>query len=176
METSEKVGALATALRETGAFLKLVEPQNIHMTLKFLGNVAEEHVPRIKEMMVEAVKNIEPLNIQLVGAGAFPNLNRMRVIWIGTRGADRLVDVASYLEEELESLNFRREKRGFSPHITIARVKSPKNIGSLKRLLSEHKDEFFGEQLVESIRLKKSDLRPQGPIYSVVEEATFGER
>ncbi|MCK5548636.1 MAG: RNA 2',3'-cyclic phosphodiesterase [Thermoplasmata archaeon] len=175
IESNDRLDSFSAGLGGTGANLKLVDLSKVHITLKFLGNTREDHVPRIKEILIEGVKGIEPFDIELVGTGAFPNLNRMRVVWVGTRNAERLGKIASYLEDELESLGYGKERRGFSPHLTIARVRGGGNLDAVKGLVKENGDEVFGRQLVDRIVLKKSDLTPKGPIYTVVEEAIFRE-
>jgi len=175
VEKSAKMETFASDLKDTGAHLKLVNLASIHITLKFLGDTRDEHVSRIKEIMKEGARNIEPFKIELLGTGAFPNMNRIRVVWIGTKNAEKLGNMASYLEDELEPLGYRKEKRGFSSHITVARIKSAKNIEPVRALLKERRDELFGEQLIDRIILKKSELTPKGPIYTVVEEAMFGK-
>ena len=175
IENNEMVDSLQAGLRNTGAHLKLVDLTNIHITLKFLCNTSEALVPRIKNIMEEGVANMAPFELELKGVGAFPNMNRMQVLWVGARGAESLVDLASYLEDELHELGFKKEKRRFSPHITLARVRSARNLDSVRGVLGEHAEEIFGVQTVDRIRLKKSDLRPSGPIYTVVEEVLFGK-
>jgi 2'-5' RNA ligase len=172
---NEKLQAFSDSLRSTGAHLKLVDVANIHVTLKFLGDTREDCVPKIKEILVEGLKNIKPFSIELVGAGAFPNIKRIQVIWVGTRNAEILGKVAEYLEDELELLGYRKEKRRFSPHITIARVKSARNLTAVQSILSEKRDEHFGEQLIDSVKLKQSVLMPKGPLYSVVEKVELAK-
>jgi 2'-5' RNA ligase len=175
IDRNEMVENLQAGLRKTGANLKLVNLDNIHLTLKFLGNTSEALVPKIKEIMEEGARNIAPFELELIGVGAFPNMNRIQVVWVGTRCGEGLVDLAAYLEDELHQLGFKKEKRKFSPHITLARVKSARNLDSLRGVLKEHAEERFGVQRIDRIRLKRSELRPSGPIYSVVEEACFGK-
>jgi 2'-5' RNA ligase len=175
IDENEAMKAFSSKIKATGANLKLVDMANIHLTLKFLGNTRDEHVPRIREILAECARNISPFEIELAGTGAFPSLNRIKVVWVGMRNAEKLGQIASYLEDELSSLGYKREKREFSPHVTIARVKDARNVDYLKRFLKENREEFFGKQKIDRIRLKKSELTPRGPIYSVVEEVLFQE-
>lgn len=161
-------------LHGSGAQLKLVELQNIHMTLKFLGDTDEALVDDIERTMVLSVDKLEPFEIEFTGTGAFPNPNYMKVIWVGLRNAEPLKAVAKTLDQELARLGFKREKKGFRPHITFARVKGPRNKRELAGVLQKYKDESFGTQRVEGIRLKKSVLSREGPTYSVVKEVRFG--
>jgi 2'-5' RNA ligase len=166
MEFSEK-------LRGSNAALKLVDLKIVHLTLKFLGDTEEALIEDIEKAMTLSVQGIEPFTIDMKSTGAFPNLNYMKVIWVGLENADPLVNIAKTLNNELSRFGFKREKKGFRPHITVARVKGPKNKHALADILKEYQDEFFGSQRVESIRLKKSVLSREGPTYSTVKEVKF---
>jgi 2'-5' RNA ligase len=166
----DAIKALAEELRRTGAALKLVDPARIHLTLKFLGPTEESLVPKIVEVMRQSVAGVRPFTVRLVGTGAFPNLNRINVLWVGMEGADPLVEIARRLEAGTETLGYPKEGRDFSPHVTIARVKDRRGLDAVRRVLEAHARDAFGQVLVDRIRLKKSILTPTGPVYSTVEE------
>jgi 2'-5' RNA ligase len=174
VESTSRLSDLKRSLGESGASLKLVDLENIHLTLKFLGDTDENLVESIVEIMKTSVEGIEPFEIELRGTGVFPNPNYMKVIWVGLENAGSLVAAAKTLNFELSKLGFKREKRGFHPHITVARVKGPKKKNKVQQILKDYKDEFFGSQKVECIRLKKSVLSMEGPTYSTIEEVKFG--
>lgn len=156
-------------LAQTGADLKLVEPQNIHITIRFLGNIT----PATAEKIFEEMKQVQfaPFNVQIKGVGAFPNPNYPRVVWAGiTLGADQLKTVFSQLEPRLQSLGFTPDARGFSPHLTIARVRSGRNKQQLAKFIIENADYEFGTVNAKCLRLKKSNLTPRGPVYSTLKE------
>jgi 2'-5' RNA ligase len=156
-------------LVRTGADLKTVEPQNIHVTVRFLGNIALGMVDRV----YEAMKKVQfvPFNVRLRGLGAFPDVRYPRVCWAGiTEGADQLRGIFSQMELGLRALGFAPDSRGFSPHLTIARVKSGRNKAELASCLFENADYDFGQIDAVCLRLKKSDLTPQGPVYSTQRE------
>lgn len=156
-------------LLQTGADLKLVEPQNIHITIRFLGNITPATAKKIHEEM----KQIQfiPFNVQIKGVGAFPNPNYSRVVWAGiTTGADQLKNVFSQLEPRLQKLGFTPDTRGFSPHLTIARVRSGRNKQQLAKFITENADYEFGNVNAKCLRLKKSNLTPRGPVYSTLKE------
>jgi len=123
--------------------------------------------------MALGVEGIEPFTMELKGTGAFPNLNYMKVIWVGLENAEALVTIAKKLDSELTKIGFKREKRGFHPHITMARVKGARNKKILAQILKEHETESFGSQNVECIRLKKSVLSREGPTYTTVKDVKF---
>jgi 2'-5' RNA ligase len=165
-----KLLELSDMLRATRADLKLVEPENIHITLKFLGDTDEGLVDRIESAMVDCSDGIAPFEISLENIGAFPNLNYMRVVWVGIEGAEPLVQMASCLNSAMKELKFKSDKKGFKPHLTVARVRSPRNKDELKRTIEAHSEDDFGTIPVERLVLKKSVLSPAGPTYSDIIE------
>ena len=169
----EAMKALAEEMRRTGAPLKIVDLARVHLTLKFLGETEEALVPKIVESMRASVAGIRPFMVRLVGTGAFPNLHRMNVLWVGMEGADPLVEIARRLEAGLEPLGYPRENRDFSPHITIARSKDRRGLDAVRRVLEARAKDVFGEVYVDRVRLKRSVLTPQGPVYSTVEETSL---
>jgi len=169
----ERFSSLKSLVQEVSAAsssLKTVNTDQIHLTLKFLGDTAENLVPSIVSIMKDSVQGVEPFKIRLVGTGAFPNLDYMRVLWVGLEDGGILGPIARNLDVSLSKFGFEREERGFSPHVTIARVKGSQGKDKVKAVLGEHQAEVFGEQQVSNIRLKKSVLTPEGPVYSTVEE------
>lgn len=165
----KKLGAVQNLLAQTGADLKLVEPQNIHITVRFLGDIT----PATAEKIFKEMQKIQftPFNVQIKGLGAFPNLRYPRVVWAGiTEGADQLKTVFNQLEPHLRSLGFTPDQKGFSPHLTIARVKTGRNKTQLADFVAKNANYDFGAIKAECLRLKKSDLTPRGPIYSTLKE------
>lgn len=163
---SQELEDFSRAVKDTGAFLKMVNLANVHITLKFLGDIDEKLVPEIEEIIKNAVSGIGPFTMKLKGSGAFPNLNRISVIWAGMENADALGEIARKIDSGLKPLGFQPEKRKFSPHVTVARVKSSKNKDKLVDIIKQFSNTEFGEVPVKRIILKKSVLTPQGPIYS----------
>jgi 2'-5' RNA ligase len=164
-----RLAAAQNLLVQTGADLKLVEPQNIHITVRFLGDIA----PNMAEKIFEEMKKIQftPFNVRISGLGVFPDLRYPRVVWAGmTEGADQVKNVFSQLEPRLRGLGFTPDPKGFSPHLTIARVKSGRNKAQLAEFVNKNANYDFGAVKAECLRLKKSDLTPKGPIYSTLKE------
>ena len=118
--------------------------------------------------MENAIDNIKPFLIQLKGTGVFPNKNYIKIIWIGIEQADSLSTISSSLNKQLENLGYKKEKRGFKPHLTIGRVKNAKGKDQLIHLIDFYKNTLFKEILVDCILLKKSTLTPKGPIYETI--------
>jgi 2'-5' RNA ligase len=160
-------------LTRTGADLKLVEPENIHATIRFLGEVEVSLLDQVRSELSQLI--FQPFTIELRGIGAFPNPHRPNVVWVGiTRGEGELQRIFSSLEPHLRGLGFPADKKGFSPHITIGRVKSCRNRDVLYSSIMELSDREFGSMTVDSIRLKKSVLTPKGPVYSTIYEQKAG--
>ena len=167
---NNKIIEMENEIKKTGADLKLVELKNIHITLKFLGDTDEEKINEIEEIIKNSIEEVHPFNIKLKGSGVFPNKNYMKVIWIGIEGAETIEEIAKKIEKQLENIGFQTEKRGFSAHLTIARVKSSKNKEKIIQILEKYQDVEFAIIDVNSVKLKKSDLTPKGPIYTTLKE------
>ena len=170
MDEASVIGKLVEAqraLRDLGADLKLVEPENIHATVRFLGEVPAATIELVKEDM-NSVK-FAPFDAEFVGLGAFPNLRRINVVWVGMRkGHEELNGIFEQLEPRLRRIGFAPDSKGFNPHVTIARVKSGRAREELAKLVDELRDAPFGVIHVEELRLKRSVLTPKGPIYSTI--------
>ncbi|MEM3784980.1 MAG: RNA 2',3'-cyclic phosphodiesterase [Candidatus Bathyarchaeia archaeon] len=165
----DKILEIQRALAKTGADLKLVEPENIHITLRFLGNISLSMVEKIFGEMKKV--QFSSFDIKICGLGAFPNVRYPRVVWAGiTQGAEQLQNIFNQLEPQLRRLGFKPNPKGFSPHLTIARVKSGRNKAELAKFIGEHSNYEFGVVKAECLRLKRSDLTPKGPVYSTLRE------
>lgn len=146
---------------------KFVELENIHFTLKFLGEISEEAVEEVHGVMKEL--KFEPFELRLCGVGCFPDARRVNVIWIGAReGGDKLTLLANELERKLRRLGFEPEQRPFTPHATIARVKYVQSREGLVSTLEKMKNLEIGRIVVDSVKLKRSQLTPKGPIYTTL--------
>lgn len=156
-------------LANTGADLKLVKPQNIHVTLRFLGNVPFNMVDLIYEEMKGVT--FASFNVDIKGLGAFPSLRRTRVVWAGIRkGAEELSNIFNQLEPRVRGLGFKPDSKGFTPHLTIARVRTARRKTELVRCIQDLKDYEFGTLKAGRIKLKKSVLTSRGPIYTTIRE------
>ncbi len=167
IEFDDSISSLMRKISRAGVKVKAVEKENMHLTLKFLGEIDEEQVKMISEGM-KSLESYSEFSINLHGVGAFPSSSRPKVIWIGVDYPDVLEDIWKSIEDISEKAGIERERRGFSPHITLARVKDHRNAWRLRDLIDEHRDDDFGERKVVEIKLKESVLTPSGPIYSDV--------
>ena len=167
ISNQEVISSIKKFQSEINIKAKPVEPQNLHFTLQFLGEVSEEISQKIKQ----ALKTIQfsSFTVNFKGIGAFPKMKFPRVIWIGTDdvGGNALVDLAKKIENVLSPLGFSSDKP-FKSHITIFRIKN--KIGDISKEMEKFRSFEFGSQEISNIKLKQSVLTPQGPLYSDLEE------
>jgi len=157
---------LISALRRTGADFKWVSPDRMHLTLKFLGNVAPQRVVAVSTAVGEAVGRFAPFRIRLAGVGAFPSLSSPRVVWVGVgEGSSDLRHLAAAVDDALAGVGFERERRPFSAHLTLGRRRSARNLAELKEALAQHGDYEGPEVSVDRVVLFSSVLHPTGPVY-----------
>jgi 2'-5' RNA ligase len=166
------INSLSKDLSGSGAPVKWVRPENIHLTLKFLDEVPNESLPRIHEISRTAAHGVRPIPITIEGVGVFPSVRRPRVMWIGISRSRELEKLHRRLEDGLAELGFEPEKRSWSPHLTIGRVKGSWNLEGLRARLTEAVLEPQNI-IVDSFSIIKSDLRPEGPVYTVQKRISF---
>ncbi|MCC6014322.1 MAG: RNA 2',3'-cyclic phosphodiesterase [Desulfurococcaceae archaeon] len=145
--------------------IKPVEDENIHLTLRFIGEVPETYLPKISEC-VQLCSNFAEFTMSVRGVGAFPNLSRPRVIWVGVKeGVEVLRSIRNTLERCVKSYAVE-DREEFVPHITVARVKGRYRADCLLEYLKSYEDRDFGITRVTQVKLKRSQLTPRGPIYT----------
>jgi len=150
--------------------VKWGDPSSIHLTLKFLGNIALEKIGEVTRAMEEATRGMSPLHLEVKGLGAFPNLRRVQVVWVGIGGeVDKLSQLQHRIDSNLAPLGFTAESRPFTPHLTLARLRDrslPDEQQRLGQLISETRFESAYTIEVDSISLMKSQLTREGALYS----------
>jgi len=157
---------LQDELKKAGANVKWVIPDNIHLTLKFLGNIDESRLSEIENVLRPIADANSPFEINLFKIGAFPDINYPRVIWAGIdKGCSQAEEIARNIEGGLEKIGFPKESRPFSAHLTLGRVRSGKNkVGLKEKLLSTSVRPSACP--IKHITLFESRLTPHGPIYT----------
>jgi 2'-5' RNA ligase len=173
-EARQRIWELAEELKKASGGVKWVERENIHMTLRFFGNLTDAQLESAGACMKETAKLDNPFAVRLVGLGAFPSLTRARVIWVGMEeGRERLSRLADELERRFVEAGLGSTDKPFSPHLTIGRVKVPQKNPRLEEAIRTLT--FEGAQfMINGLTLTKSELRPGGPIYSPVLVAKLG--
>lgn len=151
--------------------LKWVAADSIHLTLKFLGDVSESNIPPIREGLMRVAHGIAPFSFSVIGLGCFPNLKQPRVVWAGidTEGAKSLRQLWKSIEEQIAPLGYPTETRGYSPHLTLGRVRreaSPAGAAQIGEAVRTAPPVALGPEFVNAVSLMKSELRPSGPIYT----------
>ncbi len=170
-DAREKIAQIQAEFRKGDADVKWVEPENLHVTLKFLGEVSEDKLSGIIEKTRLALSEISNFRVHLSRIGSFPNLKSPRVVWVGTsEGKEGLKKLNEKIEEYLSHLGFPREKREFSAHLTIGRVRSPREKGKLVNKIEELGSTDVGEFSVDKVLLMESQLSSKGPTYRIIEE------
>ncbi len=144
-----------------------VSPDNLHVTLKFLGDAPIESRDAIQDQIAKSVTGKPPFDLRVVGLSAFPKVDRPSVVWAGLNDAEPLVSLAHRLEEALELLGFAREPRPFHPHLTLARVKG-RPPRELFELLRQHVDTDFGTVEIASLEFLRSDRERDGARHSTL--------
>jgi 2'-5' RNA ligase len=170
-----RIGEVQKELKTSGADVRWVNPEKIHLTLKFFGNIEESEIDPIVKSIEEPVRTTSPIFITVRGMGAFPGLKNPRVIWVGLHDEKKvLVSFQNRIERELEKMGYPPEGRSFQPHLTLGRMKSTRGKDDLARGMEKHKEEEFGQFQVEKVILFKSDLKPTGPIYTPLRKMRLG--
>ena len=142
-----------------------VKPENLHITLKFLGDVKEEKIEKIKKVLQDIANSCATFKVKIKGTGTFPERRTPRVIWAGIEDSPELSSLQERIEKALSRLGFKQEERGFKGHITLARIKEPEGTQRLTDYLSRFREKEFGQMDVKEFVLMKSELRPDGARY-----------
>ena len=162
-------------LRALPADVKWGNPTSIHLTLKFLGNVEEGSIGDIARGMQSGIKDVTSWSAGVRNMGAFPSLRNPRVAWVGIEDPNgQMVKLQNQIDKEMSKLGFEQEKRTFSPHLTLGRVRSPRGKSELVKYLLDERENVFGEILVDRVILFKSELKPTGAVYTPLREVVFG--
>jgi len=155
-----------------GVDIKLVEPENLHFCLKFLGETSEDQIPDIINILDKISAQFEAFDVEIHGMGGFPSNTYIKALWMGTKdGTNELMGLAEAIDLQTSKIGFKEEDRTFKAHLTLGRLRSKKGKEMVSELLNSNLDTSFGVFRATSIKLIKSELSPNGPQYSVVHEA-----
>lgn len=169
--------ATADLQKKLGAdLIRWVALRNVHLTLKFLGDVSPVNIDLIKQMLTREASQYQPFDMQVEGLGTFPNLRRARVLWVGLLAPPALASLQRGIETAAARLGYTAEERDFSAHLTIGRVRQNTSAADLLKIrtaLEETKIGHLGHVLVDAIHLFKSDLQPTGSVYTKLFSASL---
>lgn len=176
-DIGKEVKRISTEIRKTDLNAGWVKPENIHLTVVFIGTVDENDIKRIIQAVDKTADKYGPFEISLKGAGLFPNIKRPKVMWLGLDCDIRaLGNLRDDLQKRLEPFGVEPEKRPFRPHLTIGRFRRPvKDMSLLKRVLDEYSSSGSGPAgRLEELVLFKSDLKPGGAVYTRIHSFPLG--
>lgn len=173
-EIRQKLGEIEIRVQEQAGEMgrravRWVQAANMHLTLKFLGEVSTANLQVLARMLRIEARRQPPFEITLGGLGAFPNIRRPRVIWIGADAPAGLLALQRAIEAETRKLGYPAEERPFSPHLTLGRISQnarPEEVAQVARALSELRFDNIGRVKVDALHLFRSDLRPSGAVYT----------
>ncbi len=175
-ELRQELGQVKALLGGSGGGiqgLKWVDPENLHVTLKFLGEVKPQDARRVDAALGWCSSKAAAFDCRVAGLGAFPSPSSLRVLWAGmVTGGEEMGALAKTIENALRPLGFERERRPFSAHITLARARDRVAVPALESLAPGLVAKMFGEFRVRGFSLMESDLRPQGPVYTELSSYT----
>lgn len=161
-------------LKRAGAAVRWAKAANVHLTLKFLGEVSDEDVGEATRIIRECAAETAPFDLYVCGVGAFPSLGRPRVLFARAGASPPALEaLAGRLNERLAEIGVEPERRRFQAHLTLGRLKGESSLAALADAVSAFADTEFGRMRVEEIVFMMSELRPRGPIYTPLEKATL---
>jgi len=164
------------AIRDSGVKASFPEISSVHLTLKFLGDIEPGQVSMVSAALKDRIYRFDPFVLNITGLGVFPNLSRPRIAWAGVMPDDRLQTLHGMVESAMREIGFEAERRKFSPHITLARIKSVRDGDSLGEMLKRMRNFEMGTTPVRSLRLYQSILKPEGAVHKVLAEVNCGNQ
>lgn len=163
----ERILEFSKKLKKTNADLKLIKKRNLHLTLKFPGDINNKQKEKVKNKLNSLSKKLEPFEIEFEGGGVFPNEEYIKVVWVGTgKGSKKVKEVNKGIQKSVKNMDVKESHHEYTPHITIARVKGGEGKDKILEIVEDMKKSKFGSQIFDKIKLKKSVLKGAGPIYS----------
>ena len=174
-ELAGPVGQLIHQLAPDGPGVKWVEPENLHLTLKFFGDIDELETYDIAKCVSRAIQGTEPFAIRLRGVGAFPGRDRPRTLWVGVEeGKEQLGALQASVENGLGELGYPREARRFEPHLTVGRVRDKVGQRELVSALRRCQEFDCGRAQIDEVVLFSSQLYRSGPVYTRIATCPLG--
>lgn len=175
-ELLDQVGRIQDQLRKTiQGDVRWVRQEGIHLTIKFFGNISESDVANISLVVENTTSKVAPFTLGMKRVGVFPDVKRPRVLWLGMDGdVDTLIRLQKEVDTELQKYGFEKEDRFFRPHLTLARIKEPRGLIGLAKIMQKSEDYEAGSFSASGLNLFKSDLTPKGAVYTKLSYFPFG--
>jgi len=173
-EVHRALAALQARLRSLGPAVRWIRPEQIHLTVKFLGEVAEGNSAAVCKVVQGVAARCQPVQIEVCGTGCFPPLGPARIVWAGITGPPQgLVDCQQACEQEFAELGFQPEHRPYRPHLTVGRIRDPRGSQATRSAIDQQAQFAGGTFLAAELVLFQSVLHPSGPTYTVLARAPF---
>ncbi len=169
-EIKSALRSIQDEFKKCGADVRWVHPDNIHLTLKFIGSAREEDTQKIISLMTDACKKYQTFTLEIKGTGIFPNINSPRVLWVGAEGDGILKGLQKDIEHGMGEIGFEPEDRKFTAHLTLGRFRSLTGKENLLKQIKLHENYSFGTIDIKSLSLMKSELHPSGSRYTKLAE------
>jgi len=158
----------------SGLEARWVRPENIHLTLRFFGEITPDVIEKISAAVRTAAQQVNPFRVTIRGAGAFPSLQRPRVVWAGLEDPSAALELEKRISGSLRTIGLPPEDKEFHPHFTLARTRGGHRTAALEQFLRGDSSRPVADLCVDHVALIRSDLKPTGPIYTTLERFFFG--
>ena len=172
-EIRARLDTLQRKLIQADADVRWVKPENIHLTLTFLGNVPKENLPALENALDENLHELEPFQLTAYRTGVFGRRSRPSVIWAGIEESPPLFNLRQRVISALETASIPFENKRFRPHLTLGRFKSLTRLDELFQTLEKEEAHFFGTREISTVELIKSELKPTGAKYTILHCTDF---
>lgn len=169
-KTREEIEKALKPFKKIASPIKWVKTGNIHLTLKFIGEVPPEKVTRIEESLSESKFNVGDFDLKIAGFGKFGRGSELNILWMGIEKNEKLEEIYRRIEDALRAIGIPKEKRPFKPHLTVGRNKKRYNFKPILERLQENAETFVCNFRVKAFQIFKSELFSTGPVYSVLKE------
>ncbi|MBI5194770.1 MAG: RNA 2',3'-cyclic phosphodiesterase [Nitrospirae bacterium] len=174
-EIKSALRSLQDKFKKFGADVRWVHPDNIHLTLKFLGSVNEKDTLKVINSMTDVCKKYPAFILEIKGIGIFPNINSPRVLWVGAEGDGILKGLQKDIEHGMEKIGVEQKDRKFTAHLTLGRFRSLTGKENLLKQIKLHENDSFGAIDIKSLSLMNSELHPSGSRYTRLAEVLLGQ-
>lgn len=168
--TRDAIESALKPFKKIGTPIKWVKTENIHLTLKFIGEVPKEKYDRLEEVLTKRDFNVGTFDLEVAGFGKFGRDRELNILWTGIGKNRQLEDLYHRLEDTLEKIDIKKEKRPFKPHVTVGRNKKNYNFKPIFELLEQNADVSITKQKINTFQIFKSELFSAGPVYTILKE------